>query len=224
MFRWNRQTARNGRESWLYLINRPRAPDLCQQNLSARYNNSDDFFADEVLSERGLMVLFRGFAPQTVPSAEDRAERVGLLLFDGADSQHVQFYTKPMQTPRRPLSPHLQIYRLPLTAVLSILHRITGVLLSFGVVALVGWLTAVVSDAAAYQTAYAWFASTPGMLALVAWSAMLYFHLCNGVRHLFWDAGRGFELRTVDVTAVATLAVTAALTALTWWFFLGARA
>ena len=129
-----------------------------------------------------------------------------------------------MQTPRRPLSPHLQIYRLPLTAVLSILHRITGTLLALGVIALVAWLAAAASGDAAYQTVHAWFASTPGMLALVAWSAMLYFHLCNGVRHLFWDAGRGFELRTVDVTAVAALIVTAALTALTWWFFLGAEA
>ncbi len=124
-----------------------------------------------------------------------------------------------MHAHRRPLSPHLQIYRLPLTAVLSIAHRITGVLLALGNVALVAWLVAVVAGDPVYASVHAWFASVPGRSLLVAWSAMLYFHLCNGVRHLFWDAGQGFELRTVDVTAVAALAATAALTALTWWLF-----
>ena len=135
-----------------------------------------------------------------------------------------QFYTEIMSTQRHPLSPHLQIYRLPLTAILSILHRITGALLALGVVALVAWLTAVVSGDAAYQTVHGWFASTLGRIMLIAWSAMLYFHLCNGVRHLFWDAGWGFELRIVDLSAVAALAATVALTALTWWLFLGVGA
>lgn len=125
---------------------------------------------------------------------------------------------------RRPLSPHLQIYRFPLTVVLSITHRITGALLALGNVALVVWLAAAAAGGGAYQTLHGWFASAPGTVALVAWSAMLYFHLCNGVRHLFWDAGRGFTLRAVDATSFATLAAAAALTAATWWWFLGGPA
>lgn len=126
-----------------------------------------------------------------------------------------------MHAHRRPLSPHLQIYRFPLTVVLSITHRLTGALLALANVALVLWLIAVaLDDASMYETLHGWFASVPGRLLLVAWSAILYFHLCNGVRHLFWDAGYGFDLRTTDLTAVAVLLVTATLTALTWWLIL----
>ena len=120
----------------------------------------------------------------------------------------------------RPLSPHLQIYRLPLVALLSIGHRITGVFLSLGYVALAAWLVAVASGGPVYELLYGWFASTPGTIAMVGWSAALYFHLCNGIRHLFWDAGYGFELQTADASGIATLIVTAALTGGTWWILL----
>lgn len=130
-----------------------------------------------------------------------------------------------MHAHRRPLSPHLQIYRFPLTVVLSITHRLTGALLALANVALVAWLIAVALDSGAmYETLHGWFTSVPGRLLLVAWSAILYFHLCNGVRHLFWDAGYGFDLRTTDLTAVAVLLATAALTALTWWLILAGAA
>ena len=125
-----------------------------------------------------------------------------------------------MHVHRRPLSPHLQIYRFPLTVVLSITHRLTGALLALANVALVAWLIAVASDdGSMYETLHGWFASVAGQLLLIAWSAILYFHLCNGIRHLFWDAGYGFDLRTTDLTAVAALLATAVLTALTWWLF-----
>ena len=123
---------------------------------------------------------------------------------------------------RRPLSPHLQVYHFPLTAILSIAHRITGALLALGNVVLVAWVAAVAVDARTYGWMHALFVSLPGRIALVAWSLMLYFHLCNGVRHLFWDAGWGFDTRTVDLTAIAALAGTVTLTALTWWLFWGA--
>ena len=129
-----------------------------------------------------------------------------------------------MYTDHRPLSPHLQVYRLPLTAVLSIIHRIAGVLLSLGNVALVVWLLAIVAGGSTYESLYMWFASIPGQIILIMWSAMLYFHLCNGIRHLVWDVGRGFELRIVDISAVAALFFTVILTALTWWFALGISA
>ncbi len=130
-----------------------------------------------------------------------------------------------MDAQRRPLSPHLQIYRFPLTVVLSITHRLTGALLALANVALVAWLVAVASDdGVVYETLHEWFASVPGRLLLIAWSAILYFHLCNGIRHLFWDAGYGFDLHTTDLSAVAALLATAVLTALTWWLFLAGGA
>ncbi len=97
----------------------------------------------------------------------------------------------------RPLSPHLQVYRPQLTSVLSITHRMTGVALGFGTLLLVYWLVAVASGDAAYDTAQGLIGSVLGRLLLFGWSVALFFHLCNGIRHLFWDAGYGFELPTV---------------------------
>ena len=116
----------------------------------------------------------------------------------------------------RPLSPHLQIYRLPLTALLSVTHRLTGLALSFGAVLLIAILFATVAGPEAYAVAHALAASWPGIIVLVLFTFALYFHLCNGVRHLFWDAGFGFELSTAHASAVATLVVSAAMTGITW--------
>ena len=115
----------------------------------------------------------------------------------------------------RPLSPHLQVYRLPLTAVLSILHRMTGVVLSLGTVLVVAMCVMLAVRPAAYDTVVNFFSGWLGCALLVAWTASLYLHLCNGVRHLVWDAGLGFELRTVDASACVAIGATVALTALT---------
>ena len=114
----------------------------------------------------------------------------------------------------------MQIYRLPLVALLSIAHRISGTLLSLGYVLLIAWLVSVAGDGSTYELLRGWLASTPGMIALVGLSAALYFHLCNGIRHLFWDAGYGFELQTADISGIGALIATAALTGGTWWAFL----
>ena len=124
-----------------------------------------------------------------------------------------------MHAPRRPLSPHLQVYRLPPTALLSITHRITGFLLALGIIALIAWLAAIAAGKPIYKEVHEFFVSLPGRTLLVTWSAMLYFHLCAGVRHLLWDAGRGFELRAVDIGAVLALIATVVLTVLTWQTF-----
>ncbi|WP_446918197.1 succinate dehydrogenase, cytochrome b556 subunit, partial [Klebsiella pneumoniae] len=84
-------------------------------------------------------------------------------------------------------SPHLQIYRLPLTAITSITHRITGVLLTLGTVALVYWLVAAASGQEAYATAQAVLGNWFSLLIMFGWTFALFFHLCNGVRHLVWD-------------------------------------
>jgi succinate dehydrogenase / fumarate reductase cytochrome b subunit len=121
-----------------------------------------------------------------------------------------------MQGQNRPLSPHLQVYRPQLTSSLSILHRITGVALAVGTLLLVWWLAAAASGTEAYETAQWFFGSFFGQLLLFGWSIALFYHLCNGIRHLFWDAGLGFELPEVYRSGWAVVIATGALTLLTW--------
>ncbi|MGH8627206.1 MAG: succinate dehydrogenase, cytochrome b556 subunit [Gammaproteobacteria bacterium] len=121
-----------------------------------------------------------------------------------------------MVMPSRPLSPHLQIYKLPLAPLLSIAHRLTGVFLTLGTVVLAYWLIALASGPDAFAKATTALASWGGKIALIAWSFALFFHLFNGVRHLFWDAGYGFDLKTVDNSGVAVLLATALATITTW--------
>ncbi|MCC7271936.1 MAG: succinate dehydrogenase, cytochrome b556 subunit [Alphaproteobacteria bacterium] len=116
----------------------------------------------------------------------------------------------------RPLSPHLQIYRPQLTSVLSILHRGTGVALAVGTLLLVWWLVAAATGPAAYATAQGFIGSWLGLLLLLGWTFALFFHLCNGIRHLFWDAGYGFELKTVYASGWAVVATAGGLTVLAW--------
>jgi len=117
---------------------------------------------------------------------------------------------------RRPLSPHLLIYKLQLPMLLSGWHRITGVGLGAGTLLLVWWLVAAATSDAAYATV-AWFVSSPiGYLFLFGWTAALWYHFCNGIRHLAWDFGYGFELPKLRASGFAMLAATAVLTVLTW--------
>ncbi|WP_434615563.1 succinate dehydrogenase, cytochrome b556 subunit [Azospirillum sp. B2RO_4] len=116
----------------------------------------------------------------------------------------------------RPLSPHLQVYKLPLTAVMSITHRITGVGLAVGTLLLVWWLVAAAAGPAAFARAQGFIGSFFGLLLMFGWSAALYYHLCNGIRHLVWDAGKSFELTDADRNNKVVLGATAVLTVLTW--------
>ena len=93
----------------------------------------------------------------------------------------------------RPLSPHLQIYRPQLTSVLSITHRATGVALSLGTMVLLYWLQAVARGPEAYAAAQEFRGCWLVKLVLAGWTWAFFYHLCNGIRHLFWDAGYGFE-------------------------------
>ena len=99
-----------------------------------------------------------------------------------------------MAAQQRPLSPHLQVYKPQLTSVLSIVHRGTGVLLGVAAFVLVAWLLAVAGDGDAFAVFNGWAGSLPGKLALMAATGALMYHLLNGVRHLLWDIGSGFEL------------------------------
>ena len=121
-----------------------------------------------------------------------------------------------MMSDPRPLSPHLQIYRWQLTSVMSILHRASGIALSVGAILLVSWLGAA-SDGPEPYAKMRWFLGSPGgLIVLFGWSVALFYHLCNGIRHLWWDTGRGLELKSVYASGYAVLAATAALTVVAW--------
>ena len=115
----------------------------------------------------------------------------------------------------RPLSPHLQIYRLPNTAKLSILHRITGAGMTVGVVLVLWRLIAGAVSPEASATADAWITSWLGNLVMLGCLWALMFHACNGIRHLWWDMGRGFDLEFTDKANYAVLGGSVVLTLLT---------
>ena len=121
-----------------------------------------------------------------------------------------------MSNSKHPTSPHLQIYRLPLTALLSITHRITGVILALGSFVLVWILAAAANSAEYYQDMLPHLQSWYGQIFTLGFIFALYLHFCNGVRHLFWDAGYGFELETVDLTARLAIVVAVVMTLATW--------
>ena len=122
-----------------------------------------------------------------------------------------------MNTSGRPLSPHLTIYRWPITMVLSIIHRITGVALSVGLVALVAWCAVIAYDFIPYDPVLAFMRSLPGRVVLFGFSFAFFFHLSNGIRHLIWDTGRLFEKRQVDTSAWIVLLASVSMT-LFYWF------
>jgi succinate dehydrogenase / fumarate reductase cytochrome b subunit len=121
-----------------------------------------------------------------------------------------------MNNQNRPQSPHFTIYRWPLSMTLSILHRMTGVALSVGFVVLMIWLLAIASGAVAYMEVQAQLQSGFGRLLLIGWSFAFFFHLSNGVRHLVWDAGRGFEKKQTRLSGFLVIIATVVLTLAYW--------
>lgn len=120
------------------------------------------------------------------------------------------------QTGQRPLSPHLQVYRPQLTSMLSICHRMTGVFNALGSLVLVAWLVTLAQGAESFNAMQALIGSWIGYLLLVAWTLSVSYHLCNGLRHLAWDAGYGLELDSVYLSGKAVLAGAVALTLVAW--------
>ncbi|MGD0960040.1 MAG: succinate dehydrogenase, cytochrome b556 subunit [Methylomonas sp.] len=116
-----------------------------------------------------------------------------------------------MTSDRRPLSPHLQVYRLPLTGLFSITHRITGVLLSFGLVLFAAILISIAGGAQSYAAMQNFMSL--GVCRLIYWGFLfaLFFHLCHGVRHLLWDIGETFDRATLDRYALYELGAAALL-------------
>ena len=122
----------------------------------------------------------------------------------------------------RPLSPFMLPvwYSFQVTSFLSILHRLTGIALAVGSILLAWWLVSVAAGGELFAVTHAFIASSIGMLLLFGWSIAFFYHLCNGIRHLAWDAGYGFELRQAYRSGYVVLVATALLTALTWLYVL----
>ncbi|HET9679410.1 MAG TPA: succinate dehydrogenase, cytochrome b556 subunit [Gammaproteobacteria bacterium] len=121
-----------------------------------------------------------------------------------------------MAIQERPLSPHLGIYRWGWTMSLSILHRLTGIILSLGSLLLTGWLLALMVGADAYALVQTFTGHWAGKIILIGWSYCFFYHLCNGIRHMLWDTGWGFDLPTARFTAGVVVILSIALTITAW--------
>lgn len=119
-------------------------------------------------------------------------------------------------TVERPLSPHLQVYRPMINMVMSIVHRITGAALYFGTVLLAWWLVAAASGPDYFSFVNGMFGSIAGRIVLIGYTWALLHHMFGGIRHLVWDTGRGFDLKTVDLMCWLSLVGSTAATAAIW--------
>ncbi len=121
-----------------------------------------------------------------------------------------------MAQPDRPLSPHLQVYRWQITKTLSILHRLTGVALGVGTLLMAYWLIAIAAGPEAFGTAHSLVGSIVGRIILLGFTFALAFHFSNGIRHLFLDSGRGFELSAVHTSGWIVVVASVVLTLAIW--------
>ncbi len=122
----------------------------------------------------------------------------------------------PMTMNERPLSPHLQIYKVELPMLLSGLHRITGIALSVGSILLVAWIESAVYSAEAFVGLSRFLGSFIGQLMLFGWTFSLIYHSVSGVRHLIWDTGRLLEVKQIHTSSKIVLATAIVLTLLAW--------
>jgi len=116
----------------------------------------------------------------------------------------------------RPLSPHLQVYRWQLTSVMSILHRATGIALAVGALYLATWVIYAAASPRAYALFQSFNTSIAGRIVLGGWLFSAFYHLCNGIRHLFWDAGYGFELKDAYRSGWIVVGASLVATAVSW--------
>ncbi len=121
-----------------------------------------------------------------------------------------------MSNTERPLSPHLSIYRWPITMTLSILHRGTGLAMAVGFLVLAAWLVSAAAGTVEYEEFTALISSPFGRLLLIGWTFAFFYHLANGIRHLVWDAGHGFEKHQANRSAWFVLGLSVVATAAFW--------
>ena len=125
----------------------------------------------------------------------------------------------------RPLSPHLQVYKWQVQMVSSILHRATGIVLAAGSLLIVWGIAALAAGQDAFATFTACATSVPGTIVMIGWTLAFFYHLCNGIRHLMQDAGRGYAIQSFVRSSWAAIGISIALTLAVWaYVLLGARA
>lgn len=124
--------------------------------------------------------------------------------------------TDPQKDSARPLSPHLQIYRWPVTMATSIFHRATGFGNAIGTLLLAAWLISVASGEGAYDQFAGFMDSLLGRLILFGFTLSLVYHLLNGIRHLAWDTGAGFEKSTASATGILVIVLSVIVTVGLW--------
>ena len=120
-----------------------------------------------------------------------------------------------MESVKRPLSPHLQVYKPQLTSVLSITHRGTGVFLSLGALFLTCWLVSLATGEQAFNNLQQHYTAWYGKIILIAFIFSVFYHLSNGIRHLFWDIGKGLDICTAYKSGYAVIASAITLTLIT---------
>ena len=133
------------------------------------------------------------------------------VMFVASILRSVNVMTKP-----RPLSPHLQIYRLPLPALMSISHRLSGVVLSTGTISVAVWLMMLAAGETSFALAQSVVGHPLSQLVLFGYSVALFYHACNGVRHLFWDAVIGVNIPAIYASGRVAIALAVVLTGLFW--------
>ncbi len=121
-----------------------------------------------------------------------------------------------MAADNRPLSPHLQVYRPEWTSVLSILHRATGCASAIGAVYLAWWLVAAATGGEYFESFQGFAGSFVGYIIFAGFSFSVMYHLCNGIRHLVWDTGRGLELEDAYKSGLIVVAASIVLTLIIW--------
>jgi len=126
-----------------------------------------------------------------------------------------------MRDDAKPLSPHLQVYRPQVTSVLSITHRLTGLVLVLAAMLLTYWLAAAAYGPGAFARAQIVLESWFGRLVLFGFTFSLFYHLLNGLRHLGWDMGKGFDLTRLRITGALVVVGSIALTLLSWMWAYG---
>jgi succinate dehydrogenase / fumarate reductase cytochrome b subunit len=124
--------------------------------------------------------------------------------------------TSAAGTVQRPLSPHLQVYRWPPTMLASILNRATGIALSVGSLLLVWWLVALAAGPGPFNGVQSFVRSPLGLILLLGWSASLFYHLFNGIRHLIWDQAKLFDKSALNPGTYFVFGLSFAATVLVW--------
>jgi len=116
----------------------------------------------------------------------------------------------------RPLSPHLQVWRFHITMFVSIVHRVTGCGLYLGALIAAGWAMSLAGGPVAYDNYMGLLGSPLGKFVLFGMTLSMFFHMGNGIRHIFFDFGEGFEIKTADFSSWLVIGFSVAATVFTW--------